>query len=316
MSIVFGPIPSRRLGRSLGINNIPPKTCSYSCVYCQVGLTNNLTITTRSFLSPNEIVKEVKRKLNKIKSSSEKVDYITFVPDGEPLIDINLGITIEKLKAFGIKIAVITNSSFLFNESVRDEIRSADWVSLKVDSAVSSVWKKINRPHGSLKFSDIIEGILNFSTEYEGELVTETMLVNDMNDNLESIIKTANLVKMISPQKAYILIPTRPPAEKWVKAPDEDKLNSAYQIFSEINIPINLLIQNEGIDFTYFSDPEKEILNILAVHPMRREAVEKFLLKAKTNWNLIESLLNNKVLREVYYAGNRFIIKNFKSNKN
>lgn len=94
MSIVFGPIPSRRLGRSLGINNIPPKYCTYSCIYCQVGSTDHLTTTIRSFYTPGEIFNAVKNKLDALKSKEEKVDYITFVPEGEPTLDINIGTTL------------------------------------------------------------------------------------------------------------------------------------------------------------------------------------------------------------------------------
>ena len=306
--IVFGPIPSRRLGRSLGVNNIPPKHCTYSCVYCQAGLTNHMTTTVRSFYTPNKIFNEVWDKIKKLKSAGEKVDYITFVPDGEPTLDINLGITIEKLKTLGIKIAVITNSSLIYDKNIRDELTLADWISLKIDTVYTSVWKKINRPYGSLRLAKILEGIIEFAWEFKGELVTETMLVKGINDGSDSLYKTAEFIKGIKPGKAFILAPTRPPAEQGIESPDEKKLNAAYQIFNDLNIPTELLIYNEGRNFTYSSNAEKELLSILAVHPMRKDAVEEFLVKSKNNWDFIESLINNDKIKEVYYNNNSYFI--------
>ena len=132
--IAFGPVPSRRLGHSMGINNIPPKICTYSCVYCQVGRTINMQVERKSFYKPEEVVQGVETKIREAKERGEPVDYLTFVPDGEPTLDINLGNEIELLKPLGIKIAVISNASLIWQEQVRDDLRKADWVSLKVAS--------------------------------------------------------------------------------------------------------------------------------------------------------------------------------------
>ena len=210
--VVFGPIPSRRLGRSLGINNIPFKNCTYSCVYCQVGATNSLSIKRKEFYKPEQIYKEVDIKINELNNSNEKIDYITFVPDGEPTLDINLGIIIKKIKVFGSKIAVITNSSLITDKYVQNELMEADLVSLKIDTVYSDVWHRINRPHGLINLEDIKEGILEFASVYNGILYTETMLVKWINDNFCSLYETGLFIDQIHPLKAYILIPTRPPA--------------------------------------------------------------------------------------------------------
>lgn len=311
MSLVFGPIPSRRLGRSLGINNIPYKRCTYSCVYCQLGLTDSMTVLLRSYYSSNEIVNETENKLNELNSSGEKVDYITFVPDGEPTLDINLGVTIQKLKNLGKKIAVITNASILSDKNIRNELMNADWVSVKIDSASSAVWKKINRPHGSLRLPKILNGIKKFAKEFKGTLVTETMLVSGYNVSIGSLRKTAEVIKSLNPSIAYILVPTRPPAELNIKPPDESKINLAYQIFKEFEINAELLTGYEGNDFSYSSDAEKELLGILSVHPMRNEAVNEFLTKANSDRSLINNLEKNKKVRVVKYSGTEYYIKNF-----
>ncbi|MFA7290048.1 MAG: radical SAM protein [Melioribacteraceae bacterium] len=311
--IIFGPIPSRRLGRSLGINNIPPKVCTYSCIYCQIGATDTMTIKRKAFYSPTEIFNEVSEKINQLKKSDEKIDYLTFVPDGEPTLDINLGKTILLLKKLGIKIAVITNASLLWDKDVRNDLLNADWVSVKIDSIDEKIWGAIDRPHGQLKLPKIIEGIEKFSLSFKGELVTETMLVKDCKDSIESLKKTSQIIKNINPARAYILVPTRPPAEKNVEVPSEESLNNAYQIYSSVLKHVELVSNNEGNDFSYSSNAEEELLSILAVHPMRKDSVEMFLDKANTKWNLIDGLIEKKILKEVKYFDEIFLIKNIKS---
>ncbi|HMU44538.1 MAG TPA: radical SAM protein [Ignavibacteriaceae bacterium] len=311
--IAFGPIPSRRLGRSLGINNIPPKICSYSCVYCQIGTTNSMSIDRKEFYSCEEIVNEVSEKVKQLQNNNEQIDYLTFVPDGEPTLDKNLGREIDLLKPLGIKIAVITNSSLLWDENVRKDLMNADWVSVKIDTVDEKIWHLIDRPNGKLELPKIIGGIKKFAASFKGKLLTETMLVKEINDDIDSLQKTAKFIKNINPETAYILVPTRPPAEKFVEPPIEENINIAYQMFNGLLNNVELLISNEGTDFSYSSDAEKELLSILAVHPMRSDAVEKFLNKAKSNWDLIEELIHDNILKEIGYSGKTFIVKNIKS---
>lgn len=313
MSIVFGPIPSRRLGRSLGINNIPPKICSYSCVYCQIGTTNAMSIDRKEFYSCEEIINEVSEKIKQLQNNNEQIDYLTFVPDGEPTLDINLGKEIDLLKPLGIKIAVITNSSLLWDEKVRRDLFGADLVSVKIDTVDENIWHKIDRPNGKLELEKILTGIKSFASEFRANFVTETMLVKGLNDSSESLRKTVEFLSGINPDKSYILVPTRPPAEKFVEPPTEENINIAYQIFDETLNNVELLIGNEGTDFTYSSDAEKELLSILAVHPMRSNAVEMFLRKANSNWGVVENLINKNILKEVNYSGKTFFVKNIKS---
>lgn len=314
MSIVFGPIPSRRLGRSLGVNNIPPKVCSYSCIYCQVGVTDSMSIHRKEYYKPNEIFEVVSEKVNQLIKAGEQIDYITFVPDGEPTLDINLGKSIDLLKSFGIKTAVITNASLLWRPDVSDDLKIADWVSLKIDSVYQNIWQKINRPHGKLNLERVLRGIEKFAREYEGTLVTETMLVRHLNDNMESLNKTAEFIQKIEPWKSYILVPTRPPAEKNVEIPREDSLNIAYQIFSSYLNNAEFLFSGEGVDFNYLGEVESELLSIVSVHPMTKDAVEDFLNKADSDWSVIQKLLNENKMKEVTYTGKKYYIKSFEKN--
>ena len=179
-NIAFGPVPSRRLGKSLGINNIPPKTCSYSCVYCQLGKTSNMLVKRQGFYKPEDVSREVERKAHEAYLSNEKVDYLTFVPDGEPTLDINIGEEISLLKRIGIPIAVITNASLLWLDGVKEDLLGADFVSLKVDAVSQDLWRSINRPHKDLRLNMILEGIGEFTETFRGTVVSETMLIDNV----------------------------------------------------------------------------------------------------------------------------------------
>jgi len=161
-SVVYGPVPSRRLGHSMGVNNIPPKTCSYSCIYCQLGNTINMQVERQAYYKPEEIAQAVKKKLAQklaqVRERKEPIDYLTFVSDGEPTLDSNLGKEIELLNSLDIKTAVITNASLIWREDVRQDLQKADWVSLKVDTVNKEVWHKIDRPHKSLNLEEILDG--------------------------------------------------------------------------------------------------------------------------------------------------------------
>ena len=315
--LAFGPIPSRRLGKSLGINNIPAKTCSYSCVYCQLGRTINMTTERRAFYQPGDIFKEVRRKVDEANSRDERVDYLTFVPDGEPTLDVNLGKAVSLLKQIGIPIAVITNASLIWQDCVREDLLGANLVSLKVDAVSEDLWRRINRPHKNSKLNAILEGITKFTDEYKGTIISETMFVDGINygDEFE---KTAVFLKHLKRlDKAYIAIPTRPPAEKWVKAAKEETVNAAFQVFAEKlgTDRVEYLIGYEGNAFAFTGRIEEDLLSITAVHPMRKEAVKEFLKKADADWSIIEKLLKEDKLIELEYEGHKYYMRRLPSRR-
>jgi wyosine [tRNA(Phe)-imidazoG37] synthetase (radical SAM superfamily) len=297
------------LGRSLGVNNIPPKYCSYSCVYCQLGITYNLTIERRQFYEPKDIFKEAKEKIIRLKEIGEKVDFITFVPDGEPTLDINLGEEIRMLKSFSIPVAVITNSSLLFLESVRQDLYEADLVSLKVDTVSELTFKKINRPNHFLNLDAIFDGIVEFSKVFKGKLITETMLVKGINDSGEELKDIASFIAKINPSKSYISIPTRPPAESWVIFPEEEVLNMAYQIFREKIKNVNMLITPEEGEFTITDDLQEDLLSIVSVHPIREEEIHKLLSEKRSDFSLVSSLIKEGKIKKVKYNNKIFYIR-------
>ena len=307
--IAFGPVPSRRLGRSLGINNIPPKVCTYSCVYCQVGRTHTLQFERGPFYEPEDIIKSVGKQVKKAIKKGEPIDYLTFVSDGEPTLDVNLGYEIDLLKSLGIKIGVITNASLIFREDVRADLMKADWVSLKFDSISKTSWRKINRPHRELELGLILEGMLDFSKSFRGELVTETMLIQGIGLDADILKEMADFLDRLNPAKAYLAIPTRPPAESWVRPSEPKDINVAFQVFHEKLDQVEYLIGYEGNAFAFTGNVEEDLLSITSVHPMRKSAVREFLQKAGADGSVVYQLIAQGKLVEADYEGQKFYLR-------
>jgi wyosine [tRNA(Phe)-imidazoG37] synthetase (radical SAM superfamily) len=310
-TLVFGPVPSRRLGRSLGINNIPPKTCSYSCVYCQVGKTTNITVDRQAFYKPEDLSRAVRRKIDEAAVRNERIDYLTFVSDGEPTLDLNISKEILSLKQTGMPTAVITNASLLWRDDVKEDLRKADFISLKVDAVSEDLWRKVNRPHKDLRLNMVLEGIREFTEEFRGTVVSETMLIGniDYGDEFEKIAEFLTELKKLN--KVYIATPTRPPTENWVKRVNEDLMNTAFQAFSNKlgASRVEYLIGYEGNAFASSGNAEADLLSITAVHPMREEAVKKLLKKADANWQVVEKLLGENKLVELEHEGNTYYMR-------
>lgn len=309
--LVFGPVPSRRLGKSLGVNNVPSKTCTYSCVYCQLGIAGYMIADRRAFYEPEQVLAHVERKVNETKLRGERIDYITFAPSGEPTLDISLGREISFLKSLGYPVAVITNASLLWRDDVRKDLLAADLISFKVDAVSKDLWKRINRPHEDLKLDDVLDGIKKFSKIFSGTLVSETMLIDSISYEGELTEIAKFLGSLSKLDKAYIAIPIRPPAERWVKPAREVVLNAAFQTFAKElgDSRVEYLIGYEGDAFTFTGDVEHDLLSITAVHPMRREAIVELLKKARADWIVVEKLLREGKLYELEYEGKKYYMR-------
>jgi wyosine [tRNA(Phe)-imidazoG37] synthetase (radical SAM superfamily) len=294
------------LGRSLGINNIPPKVCSYACVYCQVGSTTAMRIERRPFYAPPQILASVQEKLAQARAAGERVDFLAFVPDGEPTLDVNLGQAIALLRPLGVPVAVISNASLIGRVDVRRELALADWVSLKVDAVQESTWHRINRAHRKLSLTTILAGARAFAAAFAGTLVTETMLVAGVNDGEADLKAVARFLGELRPATAYISAPTRPPVEPWATGPDEQALVLAYQAFARRVARVEYLIEYEGDDFASLGEPSEALLGILAVHPMLEVAVRAFLARAGASQDVLEHLVARGQVTRASHRGQTF----------
>jgi len=302
----FGPVPSRRFGRSLGINNIPRRVCTYSCVYCQVGRAMQVYCDRRVFFGAGPITTAVLRRIEDAGRACEPIDCLTFIPDGEPTLDVGLGRAIHVLRALGIPIAVVTNGSLLSRADVRAALAEADRVSVKVDAVHEESWRTIDRPHRRMALGPIMNGMRTFASTFEGTLLTETMLVEGVNDSDAETRATAAFVRELDPETAYLTVPTRPPAEPWALPPDERVLARAHEVFCAHHPRVELLIGHEGEAIASTGNPAEDLLALTGVHPVREGALSRLLARAGASWQTVEKLLESGRLVEVRYGAHRY----------
>jgi len=282
-------------------------------VYCQLGRTQGTQIARKPFYTIEQIIQAVEGKIKEVKSRNAQIDFLTFVPDGEPTLDINLGEEIQELKKFNYKIAVITNSSLIWDSDVRNDLYNSDLVSLKLDAGSQKIWHRINRPNKLLEFNTILDGMLEFANTFKGKLITETMLIKNANDEIEEIEKISKFLSLLNPSKSYISIPIRPPAEKWVLPASEDIINKTFQMVNKQVKNVELLIGYEGNTFTYTGNVEEDLLSITSVHPMREDAVKEYLKKSNASSEIINKLLADKKIIELLYQNKKFYLRRLQS---
>jgi wyosine [tRNA(Phe)-imidazoG37] synthetase (radical SAM superfamily) len=228
MQHLFGPVLSRRLGLSMGVDLLPYKTCNMDCIYCELGCTRKLTTERASYFSPKRVLAEIRSR------ADEDFDYLTFAGSGEPTLSSDLGqILRETKKIVASPLAVITNSSLLTSKEVRNEISEADVVLPSLDAATPKAFQAINRPAKSLIIEKIIEGLRTFRQEYRGKIWLEVMLVEDVNDDdIEAIARAA---KSIGPDRVQLNTVIRPPAEP-VSPLSEEKMLEVLNCFSDVEL--------------------------------------------------------------------------------
>jgi wyosine [tRNA(Phe)-imidazoG37] synthetase (radical SAM superfamily) len=311
MEMVFGPVPSRRLGRSLGVNNIPPKVCSYACVYCQLGRAIKVQRTRQAFYAPDEVEAAVEEQLGRLEEE-ERIDYLCFVPDGEPTLDAKLGESIRRVRRFGLPVALISNGSLMDEPQVREALLQLDWISLKADAAREEVWRRIDRPFKEIDFAQMHEGYRRFARQYSGILTTETMLIDGLNTAAEELESLASFLQELEPDISYLAVPTRPPAEHWAEPADEETVAFAYRQFARQLPQVELLIGYEGNAFSYTGDARNDLLSITAVHPMREEAVTELLRRDGAGGEVLDELLEEGSLLRAEFHGLVYYVRKFR----
>ncbi|RKX20382.1 MAG: radical SAM protein [Candidatus Zixiibacteriota bacterium] len=298
---IYGPVPSRRLGRSLGVSLIPPKTCSYNCIYCQLGRTTHPQIERMSFFPKEDIFQEI---LNS--KYLESADVITFVGDGEPTLNKDLGWVINKCKEqLHLPIAVITNGSLLYLKEVREALTNADIVIPSMDAGNKKTFIRMNRPYPKLEFEKIIQGQIDFRNEYNGKFWLEVMLVNNVNDSKEELASIKEFVDKINPDRVYIMTPVRPPAESWVQSSNPENIIEAQKIIGK-GIAVDGL-EAGNFDVDDFKNVKDAILEIGSRHPLRigqALTIEKKYLST----GVVKQMLENNELVEVTYNKEIFLL--------
>lgn len=274
MSYVFGPVPSRRLGRSLGIDTIPLKTCNWNCVYCQLGRSQPVVNERKEYFPREAILAEIKAALKQ--HAAGAIDWITFVGSGEPTLHSSIGWLIQQVKHLtSLPIAVITNGSLLYLPEVQTALLGADAVLPTLDAGNPQLYKLINRPHPELDYERFVNSLRAFRGAYKGKLWIEVMLVRGLNDTAEALEELAQTLQSIGPDQVHILLPDRPPAETWVQPPEEEGLMRAAAILGNI---AHVVPPVEGdFDLSGTDNIVDAIIAIITRHPMRQDQLENTL---------------------------------------
>jgi wyosine [tRNA(Phe)-imidazoG37] synthetase (radical SAM superfamily) len=274
MKYVFGPVPSRRLGQSLGVDPIPLKTCNWNCVYCQLGRSSPLTNERKDYFPLEEIVAEVREALEARQPG--EIDWVTFVGSGETLLYASMGRLLRRVRRItNLPLAVITNGSLLYRPKVRQELKAADAVMPTLDAGTARLYRRINRPHPEFTFERLVAGLIAFRKEYQGKLWVEVMLVGGLNDTPQALADIARILQKIGPDAVHINLPTRPPAETWVQLPGAEALMQAVAILGKV---AEVVHPAEGdFDLSGCENLIDAVVAIITRHPMRHQELERAL---------------------------------------
>ncbi len=234
MKYIYGPVPSRRLGLSLGLSITPHKTCTFDCLYCQQGKTSQTTLERKEYTPISEVLDELRGWIANHPQEEAKLDYITISGSGEPTLNTGIGKLIQEIKKMTSRqVAVITNASFLSDAGVRKEIIAADLIVPSLDAAVEQVFREIDRPHPGIKAEDIINGLVELRKEFSGKIWLEVMLAKGINDDIRYIKKLKEAADRINPDKIQLNSPVRTTAESGILPVAETKLKRIKKLLGE-----------------------------------------------------------------------------------
>jgi wyosine [tRNA(Phe)-imidazoG37] synthetase (radical SAM superfamily) len=277
MNYVFGPVPSRRLGQSLGIDPIPLKTCNWNCVYCQLGRTVPVTNQRREYVLMQDVLDDVERVLGS--RMEAEIDWVTFVGSGEPTLNSRLGEMIRRVKHLTkIPVAVITNGSLLYRSEVRAALAAADAVLPTLDAGNPALYRRINRPHSAVTFERLVEGLCTFRRQYSGKLWVEVMLLQGLNDGEQELSEIADSMQRIQPDEVHVNLPTRPPCETWVRPAGAEAVSRAISILGAVARVVRPAAGK--FERGRHEDIVEAVIDIITRHPVSQQELEAVL----TGW--------------------------------
>jgi len=270
MKYVFGPVSSKRLGQSLGVDLLPPKSCTWNCLYCQLGKTRKFVTERQEFFPREEILEEVREAL----TVNTALDWITFVGSGETMLYKGIGWLVAEVKKLtNTPVAVITNGSLLYLPEVRQELLQTDAVLPSLNAGSEVLYELIDRPAAGLTFLQHREGLKAFRREYKGRLWIEVMLLGGINDTDAALNDLANVLEEIHPDMVHLVLPTRPAPEQEIRLPSNDRLEQAIAILSKVAVVINPLKGN--MDLRNAPDMLEAIIAIVSRHPVQQRELHK-----------------------------------------
>lgn len=292
---LFGPVPSRRLGVSLGIDLVPFKTCTFNCVYCECGATTNLTIERKEYVPTEKVIEE----LNEYLSAHPKIDYITFSGSGEPTLHKGIDKIIKFLKSQypNYKISVLTNGSLLFIPEVQEALGQVDVVLPSLDAVSPEIFQEINRPAPSISIEKIITGLIDFRKKFSGNIWLEFFLVPGVNDSDEEIEKIGKALRQIQPDRVQINTLDRPGTERWVKPASTTSIDRIIDSWTGLPVESIPQFQRRRASSPFNYEIKEQILTILQRRPCTTDDLATALGLSRIEvGKYIDQLLEEKIL--------------------
>jgi wyosine [tRNA(Phe)-imidazoG37] synthetase (radical SAM superfamily) len=272
---LFGPVPSRRLGMSLGIDLIPKKVCSLNCVYCEVGKTTKLTTDRMEYVMYDQVIAELKQFMR----NDPKIDYITFSGSGEPTLNSRIGDVLDFIRKDypDVKTAILTNGTLLFDQKLRKELLQADAILPSLDAASQSVFEKIDRPHSNLKIETYIQGLIDLRNEYKGNIWLEIFFLKNYNDSKEELDLLKNAILKINPDSVQLNTLDRPGTMAGLISLSKNELQEIIDYWMLPNVEIIASVQDRTSIDSYSGDIETAILETIARRPCTLDDLHRFL---------------------------------------
>jgi wyosine [tRNA(Phe)-imidazoG37] synthetase (radical SAM superfamily) len=257
---IYGPVPSRRLGRSLGVDLVPFKTCTYDCIYCQLGRTTNKTLERKEWVPLDQVLRQIKTKLDL------RPDFITLAGSGEPTLHSGIGDLIVRIKeSTDVPVAVLTNGSLLWMPDVREALIPADLVVPSLDAGSSELFRYVNRPHADIVFGKMLEGLVKLREEYTGQYWLEVFLLSGVTTVEAQLNMLSHCIKLIEPDKVQLNTVTRPPAEEYAEAVPRERLEKIARQIGDGAEVIAAFPHEHAADS--FESNRDDILNLLKRRP-------------------------------------------------
>jgi len=262
---LFGPVPSRRLGMSLGVDLVPKKVCSLDCVYCEVGKTTHLTTVRKEYILYKKVVEELSRYFE----NNEDPDYITFSGFGEPTLNLRIGDILEFIKSEKpeVPVAVLTNGTLFSEPEVRNALKNADLILPSLDAATEKGFQKINRPAGHLKINEYIEGLITFRKEFKGKIWLEVLILPGYNNSEEELIALREAILKIKPDSVQLNTLDRPGTEADLRGATREELRSIIDFWGMENATIIAASPNRKNIRSYREDAEATIMETIERRP-------------------------------------------------
>lgn len=303
---LFGPVPSRRLGMSLGVDLVPFKICTLDCVYCECGLTTKLTLQRKEYVLLEKVVEELKHFFE----NSPKPDYITLTGSGEPTLNSKIGKVIDFCKSkFSTKVAVLTNGTLLSDPQVRTDLLNADLLLPSFDSAIIDSFNKINRPHKDIDLQKYLQGLVDFRSEFKGQIWLEIFILPDFNNSFDDIMELKKAIEKIKPNKVQLNTLDRPGAIADLKTASIAELKHIVEIWQIPNVEI-VSRQYKRQDIKAFrKDIEQAIIETIKRRPCTVEDMSQILDIDKKELNKYLSILSNENKVYVELLNNKFFYK-------